>query len=97
MQNSLRILIAIASLSSSLYASAEVLKLDTGSVLVRQEADMPKRGMSKQTIETRYGAPLRKHPAVGKPAISSWEYASFTTYFEGNLALHSVLHAAPKR
>ncbi|MGV6818096.1 MAG: hypothetical protein ACWA44_12605 [Thiotrichales bacterium] len=75
----------------------QVLKLNSGTVLVQQQANMPARGMDKLMVEAKFGAPKKKHPAIGKPPISSWDYPGFTTYFEGNLVLHSVVHSAPPK
>lgn len=71
-------------------SSGEVLKLNGGPVEVLKAVDAPVRGMSKQAVEKRFGAPLRKEPAVGKPAISSWEYPGYTVFFENHLVIHTV-------
>lgn len=92
-RNLLTTLTVIAGLSAPFVATAEILKLNTGAVVVRQNANMPTRGMDKLAVETEFGAPVKKNPTIGKPAISSWDYADFTTYFEGTLVLHSVLHS----
>jgi hypothetical protein len=73
-------------------AVSEVLKLDGGPVEVLKPVDAPTRGMTKLQVEKRYGKPLKKHPAVGKPPISSWDYPGYTVYFENQFVLHSVAH-----
>ena len=50
----------------------------------------PNRGMSMDTVESRWGAPAAKHGAVGDPPISRWEYAEFIVYFEYGSVIHSV-------
>lgn len=55
------------------------------------EVAMPARGMSMQRVESRYGRPAGKDPAVGEPPISRWSYDDYTVYFEGNYVIHSVL------
>lgn len=71
-------------------ASADVLILDE----VRQvdKMDLPKNGQSKADIEKKYGAPVKRHQAVGDPPISRWDYDSYSVYFEYDLVLYSVLH-----
>lgn len=73
-------------------ASSEVLKLNGGPVEVLKAANAPTRGMTKLQVEKRFGKPLKKHPAVGKPPISSWDYPGYTVYFEKQFVLHSVAH-----
>ena len=50
----------------------------------------PNRGMSMETVESRWGAPAAKHGAVGDPPISRWEYPGFVVYFEYRSVIHSV-------
>ena len=52
---------------------------------------MPERGMSMREVEAKYGAPLKKLPAVGKPPITRWVYPDYTVYFEYKYVIHSVL------
>lgn len=51
----------------------------------------PTRGMSEESVEARFGAPVSKVPAVGEPPISRWEYPGFIVYFEYNLVIHTVV------
>jgi len=61
---------------------------------VRQSERMklPVNGQDKIAIETKFGTPLEKLPAVGDPPISSWRYDTYSVYFEYDLVLFSVLH-----
>ena len=79
----------LASFALATGASAEVLKLGD-KVEVLRPADAPTRGMTKAAVEKRYGKPLKKNPAVGKPPISSWEYPGYIVYFEGKHVIHTV-------
>jgi len=69
---------------------ADVLLIDE----VRQAGrmELPQNGQKKVDIESEFGAPVQKLPAVGDPPISSWKYDRYTVYFEHNLVLFSVLH-----
>ncbi len=71
-------------------AQAEVLLLDG----IRAEAATadarPTRGMTMARVEAKFGAPLRKHAAVGQPPITRWDYADFSVYFEYKYVIHAV-------
>jgi hypothetical protein len=54
-------------------------------------ADRPERGMHMNAVETRYGAPATRYPAVGQPPITRWDYPGFVVYFENDLVLHAVV------
>ena len=80
---------ALLMMASSL-AFADVLMLDQ----VRQAArmDLPANGDSKSNVESRFGAPSRRHQPVGDPPISRWDYETYSVYFEYELVLFTVLH-----
>jgi hypothetical protein len=69
--------------------SGDVLVLDE----VRQveKMDLPTNGLSKSEVETRFGAPSKRHNAVGEPPITRWDYENYSVYFEYDLVLFSVL------
>lgn len=71
-------------------AFADVLLIDE----VRQveRMDLPNNGLSKEDVETKFGAPRDKHGPVGDPPISRWDYETYSVYFEYDLVLFSVLH-----
>lgn len=50
----------------------------------------PNRGMTMETVETRWGTPLTKRNAVGDPPITRWEYPTFVVYFEYRNVIHAV-------
>ena len=50
----------------------------------------PNRGMSMETVESRWGAPVTKRSAVGDPPITRWEYPNFVVYFEYRNVIHAV-------
>lgn len=77
-------------------ASADIISVD-GGLDVAKSGDAPHRGMTMGEVSSKFGAPTSKVPAVGKPPISRWEYASFVVYFEGDHVIHSVVSesAAP--
>ena len=72
-------------------ASADVLIIDE----VRQAdgMELPKNGLDKATVENKFGTPVKKKLAVGDPPISSWDYDTYSVYFEHDLVLSTVLHS----
>ena len=73
-------------------------------VQVREsQVERPKRGISLDEVEKRFGAPLTRHATVGggspqRPPITRWEYNGFSVFFEGDRVIHSVVtsgEAAP--
>lgn len=80
-------------LSLSGLSIADTLSMPQGS---QQEQAMPKRGMTKQQVESSYGSPDSKHGPRGTPPIYYWEYANYTVYFESDYVLHTVAKQTAK-
>ena len=57
---------------------------DTGSAASSEARpiSLPVHGMSMADVERRYGAPKARHPAIGKPPITRWDYDAFSVFFE---------------
>jgi len=70
---------------------AETVAVDTGIEVKPSDVAAPPRGMTMNEVATKFGAPVTKIPAVGKPPISRWEYPGFVVYFEGDHVIHSVI------
>ena len=76
-------------------ARADTLLID-GIDLDKQSLDSrPKPGMSMTAVESSFGAPENRHPAVGggnaqQPPITRWDYAAFSVYFENDKVIHAV-------
>jgi hypothetical protein len=51
----------------------------------------PRRGMHMTQVERQFGAPTTRHPAVGKPPITRWDYPEFSVFFEHDIVLHTVV------
>ena len=84
-----RLLLPAALLASSL-ASAQNLDLPAGDVAAASP-DRPARGASMATVESRFGAPVTRHTAVGDPPITRWDYPQFSVFFEHDKVLHAVV------
>jgi hypothetical protein len=70
---------------------AGMVAVDNGIAVKESDVATPTRGMTMSQVETKFGAPVNKIPAVGKPPISRWEYAGFIVYFEADHVIHSVV------
>jgi len=85
-----RNLLLAAVLASGL-AQAETIAIDNGIAVKESDIATPARGMTMDQVTTKFGAPVSKTPAVGKPPISRWEYPGFVVYFEHEHVIHSVV------
>jgi len=85
-----RYLLLAAVLASGL-AGAETIAIDSGIAVKESDVVTPTRGMTMDQVATKFGAPVTKVPAVGKPPISRWEYPGFVVYFEADHVIHSVV------
>jgi len=85
-----RYLLLAAVLASGL-AGAETIAVDSGIAVKESDVATPTRGMSMDQVATKFGTPVTKVPAVGKPPISRWEYPGFVVYFEADHVIHSVI------
>jgi len=83
-------LLAIAMLSavSAVYAESLIIEnIDKSSAALTER---PNRGMSMDTVESKWGQPAAKRGAVGDPPIARWEYPEFVVYFEYSHVIHAV-------
>jgi hypothetical protein len=88
---SLLCLTGAASLGVSRAAHAELI-VDEGKVEVAQTSTpQPARGALMKTVEKQFGAPVSRHPTVGKPPITRWDYPNFSVFFEGDRVIDSVV------
>ena len=85
-----RIVLALVLVFSAQMAFADVLVIDE--VRQSQTMQLPKNGISMADTEAKFGAPVKKLPAVGEPPITRWEYDTYNVFFENDLVLFSVLH-----
>jgi hypothetical protein len=80
-----------AVLAHSGLARAELV-VDDGKVAVAPaNVPQPARGSLMKTVEKQFGAPATRHPTVGKPPITRWDYPNFSVFFEGDRVIDSVV------
>jgi hypothetical protein len=72
-------------------AGAETIAVDNGIAVRESDVATPARGMTMDQVATKFGTPVTKVPAVGKPPISRWQYPGFVVYFEAEHVIHSVI------
>ena len=53
---------------------------------------LPGRGMTKDSVEERFGVPSQKYDPIGEPPITRWDYNGFSVYFEYDHVIHAVSH-----
>jgi hypothetical protein len=85
-------------------AQADVLVLHEASPAaeVSQPAPdtMPSKGDSMRTVLKGFGEPKTRHKPAGgdtrrNPAITRWDYAGFSVFFERNKVIDSVIPGQP--
>ena len=80
-------LLLLVGLSSSVSAETINLGVKKGEFI----AQLPSRGMTKESVVSQFGKPIKKTEAVGNPPISKWLYPRFSVYFETNHVIHAVI------
>jgi hypothetical protein len=71
---------------------AETVAIDDQVSVVESDVARPGRGMTMKSVEAKFGAPQERHPAVGKPAITRWDYPAFSVFFENEHVIHAVVN-----
>jgi len=84
-------LFALIALGFAATANADTLLLEGISMDSSTASQRPRRGMSMENVEARFGQPTNRIAAVGEPPISRWEYPGFIVYFEHDLVLHAAV------
>ena len=85
-------LAAFALLASSA-ARAETIVVGEEVQLRESTVARPARGSTMQSVEAKFGAPAQRHPAVGDPPITRWDYPGFSVFFEHQHVVHAVATA----
>jgi hypothetical protein len=75
-------------------AAAETMVVDDQVVVRPSTIDRPARGLTMAAVEAKFGAPQTRHPTVGKPPITRWDYAGFSVFFEGERVIDAVATAS---
>lgn len=86
-------------LAGSLSAHADVIEMPPPAATAAP-VQLPAKGIRMATVQKQYGAPLRKHAAVGgdtrkHPPITRWDYAGFSVFFERGRVIDAVIPEQP--
>jgi hypothetical protein len=77
-------------------AVAETIVVDDQVQVRESQLERPKRGVSMDQVEKRFGAPVTRHATVGgssqqQPPITRWDYNGFSVFFERDRVIDSVV------
>ena len=87
-----RILIALlCAAGATTGAVAETIVVNDQVQVRESQLQRPKRGITMAEVEKRFGAPVNRHPTVGQPPITRWDYNGFSVFFEHDRVIHAVV------
>jgi hypothetical protein len=72
-------------------AVADTIVVNDQVQLRESRIDRPRGGSTMGEVEKHFGAPLTRHPTVGKPPITRWDYNAFSVFFEHDRVIHAVV------
>src|SRR5215469_1859851 len=77
-------------------AVAETIVVDDQVQVRDSQLERPRRGITMDEVEKRFGAPVTRHAAVGgssehQPPITRWDYTGFSVFFERDKVIDSVV------
>jgi hypothetical protein len=77
-------------------AVAETIVVNDEVQVRDSQLERPKRGLTMDEVEKRFGAPATRHAAVGgssqqQPPITRWDYSGFSVFFEHDRVIDSVV------
>jgi hypothetical protein len=75
--------------------TGDVLQMPKPSDEPAPPRSLPYHGMNMNEVERHFGAPMTRHPAVGSPPITRWDYDGFSVFFEHHIVLHAVQQGRP--
>ena len=73
--------------------AAETVVVDGMVAVAPSQMPTPKRGITMSEVEKKFGAPVNRHPTVGAPPITRWDYNGFSVVFEKDRVIDSVVTA----
>jgi hypothetical protein len=82
---------ALVGLTAAGAACAETIVVDDHVVVRDSSVARPARGSTMTTVEKKFGAPVTRHPTVGAPPITRWDYAGFSVFFERDRVIDAVV------
>jgi hypothetical protein len=87
-----RILVALLCGGAAISAAvAETVVVNDQVQVADSQMNRPKRGSTMGQVEKQFGAPVSRHPTVGKPPITRWDYSGFSVVFERDRVIDAVV------
>lgn len=72
-------------------AVADTIVVNDQVQLRESQTPTPHRGTTMSDVEKHFGAPATRHPTVGEPPITRWDYSGFAVFFEHDRVIHAVV------
>jgi hypothetical protein len=72
-------------------AVADTVVVNDQVQLRESQTPTPHRGTTMSDVEQHFGAPATRHPTVGQPPITRWDYSGFAVFFEHDRVIHAVV------
>jgi outer membrane protein assembly factor BamE (lipoprotein component of BamABCDE complex) len=91
-----RILAALlcgCAITASAVALADTVVVNDRVQVRDSQLERPKRGITMGQVEKQFGTPVTRHPTVGNPPITRWDYNGFAVVFEHDKVIDSVVLA----
>lgn len=82
---------ALVGLAAASAACADTVVVDDQVMVRDSPVARPARGSTMTSVEAKFGAPVARHPTVGAPPITRWDYAGFAVFFERDRVIHAVV------
>jgi hypothetical protein len=76
-------------------AAADTIVVNDQVQVRETSASLPKRGLTMDEVEKRFGTPANRHATVGggsphQPPITRWDYSGFAVIFERDRVVDAV-------
>ncbi len=72
-------------------ALAETVVVDGKVTVEPSSIARPSRGMRMTAVQRQFGEPTTRHPTVGQPPITRWDYPGFSVFFERDRVIDAVV------
>jgi hypothetical protein len=86
----LPVLCGLCAAAASGLAAADTVVVGDQVVVRESNTATPARGMTMSAVEKKFGQPADRHPTVGQPPITRWDYQGFSVFFERDRVIHAV-------
>ena len=81
---------ALSALFLALFSMAQADTLKMDGMSAGSGDTRPTRGMTQNSVQSKFGSPVSVRAPVGDPPITRWEYKDFVVYFEHDRVIHAV-------